>query len=192
MLSLDTLVTKTKSEIALKDSKKASDVFLFRKHVQTINKDIKALVTGHEVNLSESDRKELKESSASLSKVTDYAPVWVIAAISIALGLGTMIGWKRIVLTIGEKIGKEHLNYAQGATAEIVAATTIGLSTGLGLPVSTTHVLSSGIAGAMVASKGAGNLNKGTLRSIALAWVLTLPVCITLSFLLFVILHLFV
>jgi PiT family inorganic phosphate transporter len=192
VLSLDTLVTKTKSEIALKDSKKASDVFLFRKHVQTINKDIKALVTGHEVNLSESDRKELKESSASLSKVTDYAPVWVIAAISIALGLGTMIGWKRIVLTIGEKIGKEHLNYAQGATAEIVAATTIGLSTGLGLPVSTTHVLSSGIAGAMVASKGAGNLNKGTLRSIALAWVLTLPVCITLSFLLFVILHLFV
>ena len=124
--------------------------------------------------------------------MTDYAPTWVIAVISISLGIGTMIGWKRIVLTIGEKIGKEHLNYAQGATAEIVAATTIGLSTGLGLPVSTTHVLSSGIAGAMVASKGTKNLNGGTLKAIAMAWILTLPVSILLAIVLFVILHLFV
>ena len=124
--------------------------------------------------------------------MTDYAPTWVIAVISISLGIGTMIGWKRIVLSIGEKIGKEHLNYAQGATAEIVAATTIGLSTGLGLPVSTTHVLSSGIAGAMVASKGTKNLNGGTLKAIAMAWILTLPVSILLAIVLFVILHLFV
>jgi len=103
-----------------------------------------------------------------------------------------MIGWKRIVLTIGEKIGKEHLNYAQGATAEITAAATIGLSTGFGLPVSTTHVLSSGIAGGMVATKGGGNLNGNTLRNIALAWVLTLPVCIILSIVLFAVFHLFV
>jgi len=103
-----------------------------------------------------------------------------------------MIGWKRIVLTIGEKIGKEHLNYAQGMTAEITAAATIGLSSGAGLPVSTTHVLSSGIAGAMVASNGTKNLNSNTLKAIGLAWVLTLPVSIALSFTLFFIFHLFV
>ena len=103
-----------------------------------------------------------------------------------------MIGWKRIVVTIGEKIGNEHLSYAQGVSSEIVAASTIGLSTGFGLPVSTTHVLSSGIAGSMVASGGKGNLNKGTLKSIALAWVLTLPVSILLSLLLFMLFHLFI
>jgi len=103
-----------------------------------------------------------------------------------------MIGWKRIVVTIGEKIGNEHLSYAQGATAEIVAATTIGLSTGFGLPVSTTHVLSSGIAGAMVASGGTKNLNNGTLKNIAIAWVLTLPVAIVLSLVLFLFFHLFI
>jgi PiT family inorganic phosphate transporter len=103
-----------------------------------------------------------------------------------------MIGWKRIVVTIGEKIGNEHLNYAQGATSEIIAASTIGLSTWAGLPVSTTHVLSSGIAGSMMASGGAGNLNSKTLKNIALAWVLTLPVAIILAFLLFLLFHLFI
>ena len=101
--------------------------------------------------------------------------------ISISLGLGTMIGWKRIVKTIGEKIGKEHLTYAQGASAELVAASTIGLSTNLGLPVSTTHVLSSGIAGSMVASKGIKNLQADTVRYILLGGLLTLPVVILLS-----------
>jgi PiT family inorganic phosphate transporter len=105
--------------------------------------------------------------------------------ISISLGLGTMIGWKRIVRTIGEKIGKQHLTYAQGASAEIVAASTIGFSTWLGLPVSTTHVLSSGIAGSMVASKGIKNLQTKTIKSIAIAWLLTLPVCVLVSGLLF-------
>jgi phosphate/sulfate permease len=102
-------------------------------------------------------------------------------AVALALGLGTMIGWKRIVVTVGEKIGKEHLTYAQGASAEIVAASTIGLSTYLGLPVSTTHVLSSGVAGAMVATNGIKNLQMGTIRSILLAWVLTFPVVLVLS-----------
>ena len=92
-----------------------------------------------------------------------------------------MIGWKRIVVTIGEKIGKRHMTYAEGATAEIIAASTIGLSSYYGLPVSTTHVLSSGVAGAMVASKGVKNLQKGTISNIALAWVLTLPASIILS-----------
>jgi PiT family inorganic phosphate transporter len=136
--------------------------------------------------------KSLSASSIGLTKLTDFAPIWVIAIISVSLGLGTMIGWKRIVVTIGEKIGNEHLNYAQGVTSEIVAASTIGLSTGLGLPVSTTHVLSSGIAGAMVASGGKGNLNSNTLKNIGLAWVLTLPVSIALSLLLFMFFHLFI
>jgi PiT family inorganic phosphate transporter len=92
-----------------------------------------------------------------------------------------MIGWKRIVVTIGEKIGKQHLTYAQGATAELVAAITIGLSTAFKLPVSTTHILSSGIAGSMVASKGVKNLQTSTLKTILSAWILTLPVTIFCS-----------
>src|SRR6202000_2984796 len=92
-------------------------------------------------------KKQLQADTKNLNKVTDFAPVWVILCISFSLGLGTMIGWKRIVVTIGERIGKDKLDYAQGATAELVAAATIGLSTGLGLPVSTTHVLSRGVEG---------------------------------------------
>jgi PiT family inorganic phosphate transporter len=107
--------------------------------------------------------------------------------IALSLGVGTMIGWKRIVKTIGEKIGKEHLNYAQGASAELVAASTIGVSTYFGLPVSTTHVLSSGIAGSMVANKGIKNLQSGTIKNILLAWLLTLPVVMVLSGTLFLI-----
>ena len=92
-----------------------------------------------------------------------------------------MIGWKRIVVTIGEKIGKTHLNYAQGASAEIVAASTIGISTALGLPVSTTHILSSGIAGAMVSEGGLMNLQKKTITNILITWIITIPVTITMA-----------
>ena len=120
---------------------------------------------------------------------TEYSPRWVILLVSISLGLGTMIGWKRIVVTIGEKIGKTHLTYAQGASAEIVAASTIGVSTMFGLPVSTTHVLSSGIAGSMVAGGGRQNLRMGTIKSILIAWLITLPVTVVLSGLLFFILR---
>jgi PiT family inorganic phosphate transporter len=95
--------------------------------------------------------------------------------------MGTMIGWKRIVVTVGEKIGKTSLNYAQGATSQIIAASTIGISSMFGLPVSTTHVLNSGIAGSMVAQKGLKNLRGGTIKSIALSWVITLPVTTILS-----------
>jgi len=108
-------------------------------------------------------------------------PMWVMWIVAMSLGLGTMIGWRRIVVTIGEKIGKTHLTYAQGATAELVAAITIGLSTAFKLPVSTTHILSSGIAGSMVASKGVKNLQTSTLKTILSAWILTLPVTIVLS-----------
>ena len=100
-----------------------------------------------------------------------------------------MIGWKRIVVTIGEKIGKFHLTYAQGATAELVAASTISASTMLGLPVSTTHVLTSGVAGSMVAQNGKGNLQLKTIKNIAIAWLITLPVTIILSCVLFLLLR---
>ncbi len=112
---------------------------------------------------------------------TEYSPWWVILIISVSLGLGTMVGWKRIVVTIGEKIGKTHLTYAQGASAELVAASTISISSWLGLPVSTTHVLSSGVAGTMVSEDGLKNLQKKTVASIGIAWLITLPVTILLS-----------
>jgi PiT family inorganic phosphate transporter len=123
----------------------------------------------------------LKVAVNSFREATDYAPFWVIVLIALSIGIGTMVGWKRIVVTVGEKIGKTHLTYAQGASAELVAASTIGLSTQFGLPVSTTQVLSSGIAGAMFASGGLANLQKSTIYKIALAWVLTFPVCLTMS-----------
>ena len=125
----------------------------------------------------------MKKAKGDLDKITKYIPLWVKVAVAFALGLGTMIGWKRIVVTVGEKIGKSHLTYAQGASAEAMAAATIGLADGLGLPVSTTHVLSSGIAGTMAANRS--GLQKDTLVSILLAWVLTLPVCIFLGATLF-------
>ncbi|WP_435011466.1 inorganic phosphate transporter [Tundrisphaera lichenicola] len=129
--------------------------------------------------LSDDDREKLARSRAGLRSAVYYAPSWVLIAVATALGSGTMIGWKRIVVTVGEKIGKSHLTYAQGAAAELVAMTTIGLADYGGLPVSTTHVLSSGVAGTMAAN-GTG-LQWNTVRNIALAWVLTLPVSMALA-----------
>ena len=119
----------------------------------------------------------------ALKGLTNFIPTWVKVAVALALGLGTMIGWKRIVVTVGEKIGKAHLTYAQGASAELVAFATIQAADVLGLPVSTTHILSSGIAGTMVAN-GSG-VQRETVRNILLAWVLTLPVCVLLGAALF-------
>ncbi len=116
---------------------------------------------------------------AQLDSLTKFIPDWVKYAVALSIGLGTMVGWKRIVVTIGEKIGKQHLTYAQGAAAELVAMTTIGAADMLGLPVSTTHVLSSGVAGTMAANRSGLQLN--TLRNLVLAWVLTLPVCVLLG-----------
>ena len=133
--------------------------------------------------LSADEWNTLKKERASLRNAIDYAPTWVLAMVALSLGLGTMIGWKRIVVTVGEKIGKTHLTYSQGASAEIVAMTTIGMSSWFGLPVSTTHVLSSGIAGTMVAQKS--GLQSSTVRNIALAWLFTLPAATVLAALLF-------
>jgi PiT family inorganic phosphate transporter len=124
-------------------------------------------------------RANLKEFKQQLDAATRFIPTWVKVAVAIALGLGTMVGWRRIVVTVGEKIGKSHLTYAQGAAAETVAMLTIGAADIYGLPVSTTHVLSSGVAGTMAANRS--GLQMSTVRNLALAWVLTLPVAILLS-----------
>ncbi len=133
------------------------------------------------IKFSDAQMADMKKQIATMKSFTEYAPSWVIILVSLALGLGTMIGYKRIVLTIGTKIGKTPLNYAQGATSQIVAASTIAMSSLLGLPVSTTHVLSSGIAGSMVAKKRKGNLKLKNVRNIAVAWLITLPVTIVMS-----------
>ena len=151
---------------------------------------IRFLVKDKESDLNAQDVAALNAYKGSLDNATKFIPLWVKIVVAIALGLGTMVGWKRIVVTVGEKIGKTHLTYAQGACAEITAAATIAAADGYGLPVSTTHVLSSGIAGTMAAN-GSG-LQMSTIRNIVLAWVLTLPAAMTLSgTLYFIFSHLF-
>ena len=155
--------------------------FGVRKDVVKLTKGAEKLLKSPNFAISGNDKKTLETEIKSAKKLVEYAPGWVIIMISISLGLGTMIGWKRVVKTIGEKIGKQHMSYAQGASAEIVASIGIGMATWKGLPVSTTHMLSSGIAGSMVAKKGLKNLQKKTVVNILLAWLLTLPVTIILS-----------
>lgn len=157
------------------------DRFDLRKDIVKITKNSDKLINGGNLELSFNEIKQLSKEVKSTKALIEYAPLWVIIIISVCLGLGTMIGWKRIVKTVGEKIGKQHMSYAQGASAEIVASIGIGLASWKGVPVSTTHMLSSGIAGSMVAKKGLKNLQKGTIKTIALTWVLTLPVTIILS-----------
>jgi len=146
---------------------------------------IRFLMKDDQSELNAQDVATLNAYKGSLDAATRFIPPWVKIVVAIALGLGTMVGWKRIVVTVGSKIGKTHLTYAQGACAEITAAATIAAADGYGLPVSTTHVLSSGIAGTMAAN-GSG-LQWSTVRNIALAWVLTLPAAMALSGLLYLI-----
>lgn len=155
--------------------------FLVRKDIMVMDRHLNSLIKKEEIRLSKAEKDTLTSQLKSVRKLTDYSPTWVILMISLSLGVGTMIGWKRIVKTVGEKIGKEHLTYAQGASAELVASSTIGAATAFGWPVSTTHVLSSGIAGSMVASKGIKNLQPSTIRNIVIAWCLTLPVVMIMA-----------
>ena len=159
--------------------------FEIRRDVLLLASQSKKLLASPSVSLSTQDRNIYDAASKEMKTFTDYAPWWVLLMVSLSLACGTMIGWQRIVKTIGERIGKEHLSYAQGASSELVAAFMIGVNTQLGLPASTTHVLTSSIAGSMVASRGVKNINPGMVRNIALAWVLTLPVTMVLSGLLF-------
>ncbi|MDO9000561.1 MAG: inorganic phosphate transporter [Bacteroidota bacterium] len=155
--------------------------FELRKDIVKITKGAEKLLKSPNFAVSLKDASILTAQIKSAKKLIEFAPSWVIIMISISLGLGTMVGWKRIVKTVGEKIGKQHMSYAQGASAEIVASIGIGMASTYGLPVSTTHMLSSGIAGSMVAKKGLKNLQKKTIKTIALAWILTLPVTVILS-----------
>jgi PiT family inorganic phosphate transporter len=149
-----------------------NDMYLTSEAIRFIGKD-----PGN--GLGVDAKKNLGAFKQQIDNATKFIPLWVKIAVAIALGLGTMVGWKRIVVTVGEKIGKTHLTYAQGASAELVAMTTIGAADMFGLPVSTTHVLSSGVAGTMVANRS--GLQLSTVRNLAMAWVLTLPVAIALS-----------
>ena len=163
---------QTLNEVAPTDRKTLrTDLFL-------VDQTLAKLTKTHAV----SDANELKtiaDYHKQLDATTKYLPTWIKVAVALALGCGTMIGWKRIVVTVGEKIGKEHLNYGQGASAELVAMITIGAADWFGMPVSTTHVLSSGVAGTMAANHS--GLQASTLRNVLLAWVLTLPVCVVLG-----------
>ena len=140
---------------------------------------LRNLMKDKDSELSKEQVATLNAYKQSLDNSTKFIPTWVKIAVAIALGLGTMVGWKRIVITVGEKIGKTHLTYGQGAAAELVAAGTIAAADMYGLPVSTTHILSSGVAGTMAAN-GSG-LQLSTIRNIVLAWVLTLPMAMMLS-----------
>jgi PiT family inorganic phosphate transporter len=149
-----------------------NDMFLMAESLKRLTKEA-------DVKLSKDDLDVLAVYRGDLEKATRFIPTWVKVAVAIALGLGTMVGWKRIVVTVGEKIGKTHLTYAQGASAELVAAATITAADLYGLPVSTTHVLSSGVAGTMAANRS--GLQLSTVRNLAMAWVLTLPAAIVLA-----------
>ena len=129
--------------------------------------------------LAKREKADLDKLRKDLTATTEYAPTWVIFAVALALGIGTMVGWRRVVLTVGEKIGKQGMTYAQGMSAQITASIAIGLANVYSLPVSTTHVLSSGVAGTMVANKS--GLQGGTVKTILLAWVLTLPASMGLA-----------
>lgn len=158
------------------------EYFDIRKDILFVSRQIVALKkSGALRGFSKEELRETEAAVREMKTYIEYAPAWVILIISLSLGIGTMVGWKRIVVTIGEKIGKENLTYAQGTSAGLVAAGTIGLASVTGLPVSTTQVLSSGVAGSMVSSNGIKNLQGGTIRNIAIAWLLTLPITALLS-----------
>jgi PiT family inorganic phosphate transporter len=150
-----------------------------RNDMYLVSEGLRFMAKTNALNVSDADKKTLDSYKKQLDHSTKFIPTWVKVAVAIALGLGTMIGWKRIVVTVGERIGKTHLTYAQGASAEIVAMATIGAAELYGLPVSTTHVLSSGVAGTMVANHS--GLQWATVRNLLMAWVLTLPVSIALA-----------
>jgi len=150
-----------------------NDMYLTSEAIRVFDKNPHSKALGAEA------RGNLNAFKKQIDAATKFIPPWVKVAVAIALGLGTMVGWKRIVVTIGERIGKTHLTYAQGASAEVVAMSTIAAADMFGLPVSTTHVLSSGVAGTMAANRS--GLQWATVRNLVMAWVLTLPAAIVLA-----------
>lgn len=155
----------------------------YRNDMYLVSEALRLMQKSHKPAFADADTAVLANYKKHIDTATKFIPNWVKVAVALALGLGTMIGWKRIVVTVGEKIGKDHLTYAQGGAAEITAMATIGAADWFGLPVSTTHVLSSGVAGTMAANHS--GLQWSTVRNLAMAWVLTLPASIVLSGFLF-------
>jgi len=186
MLALRQLVSDVKNETAMfgELAKVPNDrVRNFRNDMYLVSEALRLMQKSHQPDISASDWAILGNYKKHIDNATKFIPAWVKVAVALALGLGTMVGWKRIVVTVGEKIGKDHLTYGQGAAAEITAMATIGAADYFGLPVSTTHVLSSGVAGTMAANHS--GLQMGTVRNLLLAWVLTLPASIVLAGFLF-------
>ena len=182
MLALRTLINDIGNETSIyKELKNVPNdrVRNFRNDLYLVSEALRLTQKSGQPKFSADDAAILANYKKHVDYSTRFIPTWVKVAVAMALGLGTMVGWKRIVVTVGEKIGKEHLTYAQGAAAEITAMATIGAADGFGLPVSTTHVLSSGVAGTMAANKSGIQLS--TVRNLALAWVLTLPVAMVLA-----------
>ena len=175
-MSLRTLATLSAGIFANVPQDKVDNV---RNNMYVASEAIRLMEKAKQPAFAADDVKAIDNFRKQMDHATKFIPTWVKVAVAIALGLGTMVGWKRIVVTVGEKIGKQHLTYGQGASAELVAMVTIGAADMYGLPVSTTHVLSSGVAGTMAAN-GSG-LQWSTVRSLVLAWVLTLPASIALS-----------
>jgi PiT family inorganic phosphate transporter len=186
MLALRQLVTGIGNETALfgEMARVPNDrVRNFRNDMYLVSEALRLMRKNRQGGIAASDWEALDNYKSHVDRATRFIPGWVKVAVAMALGLGTMVGWKRIVVTVGEKIGKEHLTYGQGAAAEITAMFTIGAADWFGLPVSTTHVLSSGIAGTMAANHS--GLQWSTVRNLAMAWVLTLPASMMLAGFLF-------
>jgi PiT family inorganic phosphate transporter len=190
MLALRELVNDLKGDVITYKEYKAvpanqqanvrNDMYVASEAIRLMQKNDDSLkAAGKQPVFNASENATLKTYKSKVDQATKFIPPWVKVAVALALGMGTMVGWKRIVVTVGEKIGKEHLTYAQGACAELVAMCTISAADNFGLPVSTTHVLSSGVAGTMAAN-GSG-LQFSTIRNIAAAWVFTLPAAALLS-----------
>jgi PiT family inorganic phosphate transporter len=182
VLALRELVEDLNHEVALyKEFKSvpANQQTNVRNDMYVASEAIRLMEKNHKPAFTAEEDAALKNYKGKVDKATKFIPTWVKVAVALALGMGTMVGWKRIVVTVGEKIGKEHLTYAQGATAELVAMATIFAADNYGLPVSTTHVLSSGVAGTMAANRS--GLQMSTIRNIAAAWVFTLPAAALLS-----------
>src|SRR5215469_14377056 len=186
MLALRELINGIGTEMAQYKQLKAvpqDQVRNFRNDMYVVSEALRLMKKTGEPKFSAADAATIANYKRHIDNATKFIPTWVKVAVALALGLGTMIGWKRIVVTVGEKIGKDHLTYAQGAAAEITAMATIGAADAFGLPVSTTHVLSSGVAGTMAANHS--GLQWGTVRNLLMAWVLTLPASIMLAGFLF-------
>jgi len=186
ILALRELVEDLNHEVSLYKvfkSVPAQDQANVRNDMYVASEALRLMVKNHNPAFTAAENAALTNYKDKVDKATKFIPNWVKVAVALALGLGTMVGWKRIVVTVGERIGKQHLAYAQGASAELVAMATIFAANIWGLPVSTTHVLSSGVAGTMAANNS--GLHLSTIRNIAAGWVFTLPAAALLSGLLF-------